>query len=141
MPSEKLYPTVAVSDGFFAGCLFYAAQQLAQAQPAAAQGLRIVGLAASFGVLRFGFLPRVFTRYNENMARLAAAVGFPLLCLAFVRRIAEAGSLLAQFTDLDVAIALTVAYVVVQQSSASVIELYETVVNGGGMAAAFYFGA
>ena len=136
----KLYPSVAVSDAFFAGCLFYGARALQSSIPSASLGLLLVASAAGAGVLRFGFQPRIFTKYNESLARLAANVGFPLLGLAFTRQIPQIADFLAPYSDLHIATALIFSFVVIQQTP-SFVEHYETVLNAQWVLAAIYLGA
>lgn len=120
-------------------CCLYVANNLQDKSPVAALGLVVVSTACFAGTLRFGVNPARFTKYNESLARLAGAVGFPLLGLAFMRKLPQLALALGGLSDLQIAVFLMIAHTVVQQTPQSV-ELLETVLNGAGMAAAAYYG-
>ena len=139
MAKQTLYPTIAVSDGFMGSCCAYAAHQVRDSEAVASCGLVIVACACYFGVLRFGFAPGTFAKYNEAFARAAGSIGVPLLCLAFARKIPAVQAQIA-LSDLDVMVGLLAGFLFVQQTR-NLVELYETMLNAGGMVAAGYAGS
>ena len=86
-PAEpQLYPSIAISDAVNAAGHALAAHMLWSSERLAALGFLIVALAASVGVLRFGFDERTFTQANSDLAELSAFVGLPLVGAAFAQR-------------------------------------------------------
>ena len=86
-PHRGLYPTVAISDTFnAAGNLAAAWTCYACGHRAASYGFLTVGIAATVGVLRFGFSERAFAKANGDLADAAAFVGLPLVGLDFATR-------------------------------------------------------
>lgn len=105
-----LYPTVAVSDAFMAGCHYWAARSLWDAgQEPQALGFFVVAVAASAGVLRFGFSESMFARANEDLAALAGRVGLPLVGATLLPRLQLVPAAASGFTTpLSIAVALAV---------------------------------
>lgn len=80
-----LYPTVAVSDAFNAAGCFAAAAIAHEGAPAlpAWIGFLIVAIAATVGMVRFGFAESLLARTNADLAGLAAILGLPIVGLSF----------------------------------------------------------
>ena len=81
---EPLHPTVAVSDAFMAATAWFSAWRISRVglNQYVQLGFICFGLACSTGVLRFGFNPEIFRKYNEILAKNAGRVGVPLLAFA-----------------------------------------------------------
>ena len=70
----KQLPTVAVSDAFnVAGHLLGAQVVWERDDKAAALGFLLIAVAATVGVLRFGFSERLFAKANGDLADLAVS--------------------------------------------------------------------
>merc|ERR1711865_1063597 len=114
----RLYPTIAVSDAFSSAAHLAAAAVAREAQPdkPAWLGFTVVALASFIGTLRFGFSEEKFSRANEDLARVAAYLGLPLVGLTF--------GLLDELIVLTAAecVALTVLGAVLASSAASLPE-------------------
>lgn len=80
------HPTIAISDAFNAAGHALAAQLVWQRQDkSAALGFLLVALAASVGVLRFGFAEKTFARCNGDLAHLSAFLGLPMVGFSFAQ--------------------------------------------------------
>ena len=81
-----LQPTVAISDAFnAAGHALAAALVWHRDDKCAAYGFVIVALAATAGVLRFGFSEQLFARLNKHLAHTSAFIGLPLVGVSFAQ--------------------------------------------------------
>jgi hypothetical protein len=83
--SKGLYPTVAISDAFNAAFHLLAAQIAYQHHNYTGMiGFLNVALAASVGVLRFGFNEDRYALANSHLADLSAFVGLPCVGFSFL---------------------------------------------------------
>jgi hypothetical protein len=83
--SKGLYPTVAISDAFNAALHLLAAQIAYQHHNYTGMiGFLNVALAASVGVLRFGFNEDRYALANGHLADLSAFVGLPCVGFSFL---------------------------------------------------------
>ena len=98
----KLYPTVALSDTVSAVAHFYGfyvmIERQGQTSHLPACGFLTVAIAASFGVLRFGFDQQKFKTINGDFANFAAFAGLPTLAkqyqlFDFLRKLNDVGYL------------------------------------------------
>mmetsp|Transcript_10560 Transcript_10560/g.20981 ORF Transcript_10560/g.20981 Transcript_10560/m.20981 type:complete len:244 (-) Transcript_10560:871-1602(-) len=106
-PSKGLYPTIAVSDSVNAGGHYVAAYICAQSgYSEAAWGFLSVAVAATIGVLRFGFDEDLFADANGATADFAAYVGLPLVGKAFTAQLAGYSPVFGFLSGID-----SIAYV------------------------------
>jgi hypothetical protein len=126
-----LYPTVAVSDAFMAGCNFWAAQTLfaAGAEPQAL-GFLMVAVAASAGVLRFGVSESLFAASNTKLAVLAGLVGLPLAGATLLAKLFPGVPFLAQ-SPLAIAVGLSLVERLASQFPEGIREAIKVLVNVG----------
>jgi hypothetical protein len=84
---NKIYPSIAMSDCFFALANAYAAHYIKDVhyECTAWLGLTIVATTGVFGVLRFGYSPRLFEEANVQFSGLCIFLGYPLIALDFIR--------------------------------------------------------
>lgn len=82
----RVYPSIAVSDGFNSACCFYAASlALSKGRGDAACGIGMVAVASAIGTARFALGGKTLAWGNSFGADLAASFGIPLLGLGFAR--------------------------------------------------------
>ena len=123
-PHKGLYPTVAISDTFNAAGNYMAAWTCMSCNhQAAAYGFLVVAIAASVGVLRFGFSERAFAKANGDLADAAAFVGLPLVGLDFLIHPAGSDEISRAFFVLLLALSLS------RSLSEGALELAKIVLN------------
>jgi len=89
IPTEgSLYPSVAISDTFnclghaYASYIAYTKQPLNYCY----LGYSVIAIAALAGIGRFGVCEAMFIDANEDLARLGAYIGLPLIGSAYFKR-------------------------------------------------------
>jgi len=136
-----LYPTIALSDACIvvavAAAALHALYGVSPAQTNAAAGCCIVGLAAGFGVLRFGVNESEFGQVHNYFSQLAGFVGLPMVGFCFFPVQSDAGidalmSLLPKLPTLsaaDFVLILALLSVVAKRLPPKVYSMTEVVIN------------